>query len=74
MEDAIGGARYFLGMVNKSTTYMNKYILRYKSDALEKFPEWKTLSQWELGNAVKQFPTDGGGVYTFKKFAEYHKP
>jgi transposase InsO family protein len=49
------------------------YILKYKSEALEKFKEWKALREKESGKQVKRFCTDGGGEYTSKKFAEYLK-
>ena len=45
--------------------------MKYKSEALEKFNEWKALREKESGKQVKRFRTDGGGEYTSKKFAEY---
>jgi len=47
--------------------------LKYKSEALEKFREWKTLREMEWSKQVKRFRTDGGGEYTSKKFTEYLK-
>jgi transposase InsO family protein len=47
--------------------------LKYKSEALEKFKEWKALSEKESGKQVKRFCTNGGGEYTSKKFAQYLK-
>jgi hypothetical protein len=57
--------------IDDTTRHRDEYILKYKSEALGKFNEWKTLREKESGKQVKVFRTDGGGEYTFKKFAEY---
>ena len=59
--------------IDDATRHMDEYILKYKSEAHEKFKEWKALRERELGKQVKRFRTDGGGEYTSKKFAEYLK-
>jgi len=56
--------------IDDATRQTNEYILQYKSEALEKFKEWKALREKESGKQVKRFRTDGGGEYTSKKFAE----
>jgi hypothetical protein len=53
--------------------HTDKYILKYMSEALEKFKEWKALREQVSGKQVKRFRSDGGGEYTTKKFAEYLK-
>jgi hypothetical protein len=73
METAIGGGRYMLIFIDDSTRHTDKYILKYLSEALEKFKEWKAFREKESGKQVKLFRTDGGGEYTSKKFAEYLK-
>jgi hypothetical protein len=47
-------------------THTDEYILKYKSEALEKFKEWKSVREKEKGKRVKRFRTDGGGEYTSK--------
>jgi len=47
--------------IDDTTWYRNEYILKYKSEALEKFKEWKALSRMESGKQVKRFRTHGGG-------------
>ena len=59
--------------IDDPTRHTDEYILKYKSEALEKFEEWKALREKESGKQVKRFRTDGGGEYTSKKFAEYLK-
>jgi hypothetical protein len=73
METAIGGGRYMLIFINDSTRHTDEYILKYLSEALEKFKEWKALREKESGKQVKRFRIDGGAEYTSKKFAEYLK-
>ena len=70
---AIGGGRYMLLLIDDATRHMDEYILKYKSEALENFKEWKALREKESGKQVKRFRTDGGSEYTSKKFAEYLK-
>jgi len=59
--------------IDNTTRHTDEYILKYKSEALERFKEWKALREKESGKQVKRFRTDGGGEYTSKKFAEYLK-
>jgi len=73
LETAIGGGGYMLLFIDDATRHTDEYILKYKSEALEKFKEWKALREMESGKQVKRFRTDGGGEYTSKKFAEYLK-
>jgi hypothetical protein len=39
-ETAIGGGRYRLLFIDDPTRHIDEYILKYKSEALEKFKEW----------------------------------
>ena len=73
LETAIGRGQYMLLFIDDATRHTDEYILRYKSEALEEFKEWKALREKESGKQVKRFRTDGGGEYTSKKFAEYLK-
>jgi histone deacetylase 1/2 len=45
LETAIGGGRYMLLFINGTTRHMNEYTLKYKSEALKKFKEWKALRE-----------------------------
>jgi len=73
LETAIGGGQYMLLFIDDTTRHTDEYKLKYKSEALEKFKEWKAFRETESGKQVKRFRTDGGGEYTSKKFAEYLK-
>jgi hypothetical protein len=71
LETAIGGGQYMLLFIDNATRHTDEYIVKYKSEALEKFKEWKALREKVSGKQVKRYCTDGGGEYTSKKFGEY---
>jgi hypothetical protein len=73
LDTAIGRGRYMLLFIDDATRHTDEYILKYKSESLEKFKEWKALRDKKSDKQVKRFCTDGGGEYTSKKFAEYLK-
>jgi hypothetical protein len=56
-----------LSFIEDSTRHTDEYILKYKSKALEKFKEWKSLNKKESCKEQKRFRTDGGREYTSKK-------
>jgi hypothetical protein len=66
LETAIRGGQYMLLFIDDATRLTDEYILKYMSDALEKFKEWKALREKESGKQVKRFRTDRGGQYTSK--------
>jgi transposase InsO family protein len=57
--------------IDDATRHTDEFILKYQSEALEKFNKWKARREQESGKQVKRFRTDGSGEYTSKKFAEY---
>jgi len=59
--------------IDNATRHMDEYILKYKSEALQKFKEWKAAGEKVSGEQVTRFHADGGGQYTCKEFAEYPK-
>jgi hypothetical protein len=50
LETAMRGGRYMLLFINYPTRHTDEYILKYKSEALEKFNEWKALREKQSGN------------------------
>jgi hypothetical protein len=66
VETAIRGGQYLLLFIDDDTRHPDECIRKYKSDAVEKFNEWKALIEKELGTQVKPFRTDGGSEYTVK--------
>jgi len=71
LETAIGGGRYLLLFNDDATKCTDEYILKSKSEALEKFNEWQAFRELESGKQVKRFRTDAGSEYTSKMFLYY---
>ena len=68
---AIGRGHYLLLLIDDTTRHTDQYILKNKSEALQRFQEWKALRERESGLLVKRLQTDGGGEYTSTRFATY---
>jgi hypothetical protein len=49
VETAIRGGQYQLLFIDNATRHRDQYILKYKSESLEKFKELKALIETELG-------------------------
>jgi len=47
------------------------YILKNKSDALEKFKEWHTLVENQIGTKLKVLRTDNGLEFVSEQFNEF---
>ena len=53
---------------NVYTRYVWIYPLKYKSEAFEKFREWRAKTELEAGKKLKVFRSDNGGEFTSKEF------
>jgi hypothetical protein len=69
LETALEGGQYMVLFIDDATRYKHEYILKYKSEGLEEFKEWKALGEKKSGKQVKRFRTDGRGEYSSKKLA-----
>ena len=47
------------------------YFLKNKSEAFDKFVEFKTLAEKECGHYVKVLRSDRGGEYTSNMFVDF---
>ncbi|KAH9648425.1 retrovirus-related pol polyprotein from transposon TNT 1-94-like protein [Citrus sinensis] len=68
-----GGARYFLTFIDDFSRKLWVYILKHKSEALDKFKEWITLMENQIGRKVKRLRTDNGLEYCSNEFDEFCK-
>lgn len=48
------------------SSYRWVYLLRFKSEAFEKFKEWKLVAERMTGLKIKKIVSDGGGEYINK--------
>jgi GAG-pre-integrase domain len=55
------GSRYFVTFTDNFSRYDYIYLMRHKSESFEKFKEFKTEVENQLGKKIKVFRTDRGG-------------
>ncbi len=70
---SIGGAEYFLTLLDDKTHYTWVYPLKTKDQVFERFKEWQAEVENFTGKRVKTLRTDGGGEYTSKAFEAHLK-
>ena len=67
------GYQYLITFIDDFSRYVWVYFLKHKDEALEKFKEFKTTVERELGKKIKCLRTDNGGEYTSIEFNNYLK-
>ena len=70
---SLSGARYFMTLVDDYSRKLWIFILKHKSDALEKFKQWKFLIENRLGKNVQRLRTNNGMEYCSKDFEKFCK-
>ncbi|KAL4284208.1 hypothetical protein GQ457_16G017900 [Hibiscus cannabinus] len=70
---ARGGYQYFVTFTDDFSSYGYIYLMRHKSEALEKFKEFKNEVQNQHGKSVKSLRSDRGGEYLSQDFDELLK-
>ncbi|KAK8680978.1 hypothetical protein V6N13_053386 [Hibiscus sabdariffa] len=60
---ARGGYQYFITFTDDFSRYGYIYLMRHKSEALEKFKEFKNEVQNKHGKSIKALRSDRGGEY-----------
>jgi hypothetical protein len=70
-----GGKRYFMTLIDDSTTYCYVYLLKSKDEAFHFFNVCKAEDENQLERKIKPVRSDGGGEYfsnEFNLFCEEH--
>ncbi|KAK8999927.1 hypothetical protein V6N11_082065 [Hibiscus sabdariffa] len=70
---ARGGFQYFIIFTDDFSTYGYIYLMRHKSEELEKFKEFKNEVQNQHGKSIKALRSDRGGKYLSQDFDELLK-
>ncbi|KAK8574664.1 hypothetical protein V6N12_062353 [Hibiscus sabdariffa] len=70
---ARGGYQYFITFTDDFSRYGYVYLMRHKSEALEKFKEFKNEVQNKHGKSIKALRSDRGGEYLSQDFDELLK-
>ena len=70
---SFGGSRYFITFTDDYSRCCKTYFLKEKSEALEKFKEFKTAVERESEQSIKALRADRGGEYLSEEFDSYLK-
>ncbi|KAK8656474.1 hypothetical protein V6N13_098424 [Hibiscus sabdariffa] len=70
---ARGGFQYFITFTDDFSRYGYIYLMRHKSEALEKFKEFKNEVQNQHGKSIKALRSDRGEEYLSQDFDELLK-
>lgn len=71
--NSIGGSRYFVLFVDDFSRMTAIYFLKNKSDALEKFKEYKAVAENQTNRKIKILRSDNGGEFCNAEFSIYLK-
>ena len=66
-----GGYEYFITFTDDYSRYGYIFSMRHKSEAFEKFQEFKAEAEKQLGLCIKQLRSDRGGEYLSGEFKSY---
>lgn len=70
---SLGGARYFMTLIDDYSKKVFVYFLHKKSDAFEKFKEFKSQVEKQLECSIKCLRSDNGLEYMNANFCEFLK-
>ncbi|KAH9725006.1 Integrase catalytic domain-containing protein [Citrus sinensis] len=68
---AQGGYEYFITFTDNYSRYGYIYLMRHKSEALEKFKEYRAETEKQLDKNIKKLRSDRGGEFLSGDFKEY---
>src|SRR5215216_1902456 len=71
--EAHGRYRYFLNFTDDLSRYGYIYLMKHKSETLEKFKEFQSEAQNQLGKKIKFLRSDRGGEYMSHEFDDHLK-
>ena len=68
---ARGGFEYFITFIDDYSRYGYIYLMRSKSEAFEKFKEYRAETKKRLNKCLKTLRSDRGGEYLLGEFRDY---
>ena len=68
---SLGGARYFLSLIDDHSRMVWVYVLKNKDEVFEQFKNWKTLIKTQINRKVKKLRTDNGLELCNKRFEDF---
>jgi hypothetical protein len=70
-ESSIGGANYFMLVIDDFSRYTSVYFIRNKDDALKCFDIFKKYAELKTGRKLKAVRSDNGGEFSSNAFHQY---
>ena len=68
---AIGGFSYFITFTDDHSRYGHVFLMKHKSEAFEKFKEFRSEVEKQSGKCIKILRSDWGGEYIDSKLTDY---
>ena len=68
---SLGGAKYFLSLIDDYSRMVWVYILKSKTEVFEKFKQWKALVETQTCRKVKRLRTDNGLEFCNQLFNDF---
>ena len=68
---SVGGAKYFITFIDDKSRRIFVYFIRAKSEAFEKFKQFKLQVENETGRKIVTLRTDNGREYVNKEFETF---
>ena len=65
------GYEYFITFIDDYSRYGYIYLMRHKSEAFEKFKEFKVEVENHRGRSIKSLRSDRGGKYLLSEFRQF---
>lgn len=69
--NSLGGARYFITFIHDATRYTEVTMLKYRSEALNAFKNYKARAEKETGKQIKCIRSDNAKEYISKDFTQF---
>ena len=69
--EARGGFRYFITFIDDYPKVGCFYLMRFKSEAFDKFKVFKAYAETHHGKRIKSLRSDRGGEYLSAEFLDY---
>ena len=68
--NSVGCSRYFVTFIDDYSRYTTVYMIKHKSEVLDKFKEFVELAENHTGKRVKILRSDNGIEYNSEKFTQ----
>ena len=71
--ESLGGCRFFVSIIDDYSRMTWVYMMKHKSEAFQKFKEWKILMENQTGKKIKRLRTDNGLEFCWSEFDQFCK-